>query len=67
MVLTLVLIFLSATAAVGGASGAIWLVVLGATREKRSLWVWGLVIGVASFGAMIAAIAWAIKADPTVR
>jgi hypothetical protein len=65
MVLTLVLIFLSATAAVGGASAGIWLVVVGGAKGKPALLVWGLVLGVVSFGAMIGAIAWAIKVDPT--
>lgn len=65
MVLTLVLIFLAATAAVAAASTAIWLVVVGGAKDKPALLVWGLVLGVLSFGAMIGAIAWAVRADPT--
>jgi hypothetical protein len=59
----LVLLFASATAAVAGAVTGIVLVPLGLSRQRTGLWVTGLIVGVISFAAMIAAIGWALKAE----
>ena len=49
----LVLLFVSATAAVAGTVAGIVLVPLGLSRNRRGLWVTGLIVGVISFAAMI--------------
>lgn len=59
----LLLLFLCATLAVAGAVTGIVLVPLGLSRGRRGWWVTGLVVGVISFAAMIAAIAWALRAE----
>ena len=60
---TLVLLFVCATLAVGGAVTGILLVMLGLSRGRRGWWVSGLLVGGLSFAVMIAGIAWALRAD----
>jgi hypothetical protein len=63
VVRTLLLLFLSATVAIAGAVAGIVLVPLGLSRKRPGLWVTGLIVGVISFAAMIAAIGWAMRAE----
>ena len=63
LVAALSLVFLLATLAIAGAIGGIVLFWVGLARGRRRLWLAGLIVGSAAFVAMIAAIAWAIRAD----
>jgi hypothetical protein len=67
MVLKLSLAFIGATLAVAAAVAGIVLVVLGSSRRKPRWIAGGVAFGLIGFGAMIAAIAWAIQMDSAVR
>lgn len=64
---TLMGVFGFGAAAIGGAVAGIVLVPLGLMRERKTWWILGLVVGIASFAAMIAAIIWAVRADSMMR